>query len=73
MFFLTFVIFNWASSLELRVRNKNIIFLFLNQNICCGCSKEPSQWDGSFGIETVILSTQLMERKYWQYYAKKFV
>ena len=20
-----------------------IIFLFLNQNICCGCSKEPSQ------------------------------
>ena len=25
-----------------------IIFLFLNQNICCGYSKEPSQWDGSF-------------------------
>ena len=24
------------------------IFLFLNQNICFGCSKEPSQWDGSF-------------------------
>ena len=24
------------------------IFLFLNQDICCGCSKEPSQWDGSF-------------------------
>ena len=23
-------------------------FLFLNQNICCGYSKEPSQWDGSF-------------------------
>ena len=22
---------------------KNLIFLFLNQNICCGCSKEPSQ------------------------------
>ena len=21
--------------------------LFLNQNICCGYSKEPSQWDGS--------------------------
>ena len=25
-----------------------IIFLFLNQNRCCGYSKEPSQWDGSF-------------------------
>ena len=24
------------------------MFLFLNQNICCGYSKEPSQWDGSF-------------------------
>ena len=23
-------------------------FLFLNQNICCGYSKEPSQRDGSF-------------------------
>ena len=27
---------------------KKIFFLFLNQNICCGCSKEPSQWDDSF-------------------------
>ena len=25
-----------------------MFFLFLNQNICCGYSKEPSQWDGSF-------------------------
>ena len=25
-----------------------IIFLILNQNICCGYSKEPSQWDSSF-------------------------
>ena len=25
-----------------------IFFLFINQNICCGYSKEPSQWDGSF-------------------------
>ena len=24
------------------------IFLFLNQNICCGYSKEPSQRDGSY-------------------------
>ena len=25
-----------------------IIFLFLNQNICCGYSKELSRWDSSF-------------------------
>ena len=22
---------------------QEIIYLFLNQNVCCGCSKEPSQ------------------------------
>ena len=38
----------YATGLQLRVRNRNLIFLFLNQNICCGYSKEPSQWDGSF-------------------------
>ena len=26
---------------------QKIIFLILNQNICCGYSKEPSRWDGS--------------------------
>ena len=31
------------TGLKLRVRNENLIFLFLNQNICCGYSKEPSQ------------------------------
>ena len=30
------------------VGNKNIVFLFPNQNICCGYSIEPSQRDGSF-------------------------
>ena len=25
-----------------------LFFLFLDQNICCGYSKEPSHWDGSF-------------------------
>ena len=32
----------------MRLRNENLIFLYFNQNICCGYSKEPSQWDGSF-------------------------
>ena len=28
---------------RLMLRVGNLIFLFLNQNICCGCSKEPYQ------------------------------
>ena len=28
---------------KMYVRNENLIFLFLNQNISCGYSKEPSQ------------------------------
>ena len=31
------------TGLKLRVRNENLFFLPLNQNICCGYSKEPSQ------------------------------
>ena len=31
------------AGLKLRVRNEKLIFLNLNQNICCGYSKEPSQ------------------------------
>ena len=33
----------YIPGLQLRVRNEKLIFLFLNQNICCGYSKEPSQ------------------------------
>ena len=32
-----------STGLKLRVRKENLFFLFLNQNICCGYSKEPSQ------------------------------
>ena len=39
----------WWSRPKIRVRNWKTFFLFLNQNICCGYSKEPSQWDVSFG------------------------
>ena len=31
------------TGLKLRVHTNKIIFSFLNQNICCGYSKEPSQ------------------------------
>ena len=38
----------WKSSdLQINVGNWKL-FLFHNQNICCGCSIETSQWDGSF-------------------------
>ena len=36
------------SGLQIRVRTGKLFFFFRNQNICCGYSKEPSQWDGSF-------------------------
>ena len=37
-----------VSGPQIRVCNGILVFLFLNQNICCGYSKEPSQWDGYF-------------------------
>ena len=39
---------NVFPGLQIRVCDQKLIFLFLNQNICFGYSKEPSQWDGSF-------------------------
>ena len=36
--------------------NRKIIFLFLIQNICCGYSKEPSEWDGSFEHPKLMLN-----------------
>ena len=36
------------SGLQIRVHTGKLFFLFLNQNICCGYSKELTQWDSSF-------------------------
>ena len=36
------------TGLQIRVRIGKLFSLFLIQKICCGYSKEPSQWDGSF-------------------------
>ena len=33
---------------QIRVRKGKLFFLFLNQNLCCGYSKEPSHREGSF-------------------------
>ena len=38
----------YTQAFKLRVHAPKIIFLFLNQNICCWYSKETSQWDGFF-------------------------
>ena len=45
-------------------------FLFLNQNICCGCSKEPSQWDGSFEHPKHML--KIMGKKIFTILHEKF-
>ena len=50
-----------ASRPQIRVSNWKLLFLFLNQNICCGYSKEPSQWDGSF--EHPKHTFKLMDKK----------
>ena len=36
------------TGLQIRVRIGKLFSLFLIQNICCGYSKELSQWEGSF-------------------------
>ena len=52
------------------MRNENLIFLFLNQSICCGYSKEPSQWDGSFEHSKHML--KLMGKKVFAIDAENF-
>ena len=55
---------NWISGLSrplVKSAYQKIFFLFLNQNICCGYSKEPSQWDGSFEHPKHVL--KLMGKK----------
>ena len=43
-----FYVCNIVTGLQIREFNQKLIFLFLNQNMFCGCSKELSQRDGSF-------------------------
>ena len=59
------------AGLELRVCNEKIIFLFLDQNICCGYSKEPSQWDGSFELPKHML--KIMGKKIFTILSWKFL
>ena len=41
----------------LRVGSKNLFFLFLNQNICCGYSKEPSVMSWFFWAPKTYVKT----------------
>ena len=52
-------------------RTRKRIFLFLNQNICCGYSKEPSRGDESFEHPKHML--KLMGKKMFKIYARIFV
>ena len=54
----------------IKVRNRKITFLFFNQNICWGYSKEPSQWDGSFEHPKHMLNLWVI--RYLQFYAEIF-
>ena len=42
------------------VHTQNLTFLFLNQNICCGCLKEQSQQDCSFDYPKLMF--KLMDK-----------
>ena len=53
--------FHLFRTLVKSVKRKKKKFLFLNQNICCGYSKEPSQGDGSFEFPKHML--KLMGKK----------
>ena len=54
-----------------KVHNEKLIFLFLNQNICCGYSKELSQWDGTFEHQKHML--KLMDKKIFTTLRSKFL
>ena len=57
--------------LQISVHNQKSIFLFLNQNICCGYSKELSRWEGSFEHPKHML--KLMGRKFFTILCSFFV
>ena len=56
--FKTIVIFAVRVLLQLY---KKIFILYLNQNICCGYSKEPSQRDGYIELPKYMFKLMSME------------
>ena len=47
--------FGVMTGLQIKVLNWQLFCLFLKQNIiCCGYSKQPSQWGGSFEHQNIL-------------------
>ena len=59
------------SHIKIKVRSWKTIIEILNQNLCCGYSKEPSHWDGSFEHPKQML--KLMDKKILAIYAGKII
>ena len=60
---------HWLNTLVTSAYKSFSSYLF-NQNICCGYSKELSQWDGSFEHQNICYNWWV--RKYLKFYAQKF-
>ena len=60
---------SYSAGLQIRVYNWKLVLLFLDQTICCGYSKELSQWDGSFKHPKHMC--KLMGKNLLQFYAQK--
>ena len=58
------------TGLQIRECSQKWVFLFLNQNICCWYSKEPSRWDGSFEHPKQMF--RLIDKKIFTFYAPSF-
>ena len=67
IFFVSFQESIIIAGLQIWVEIYKFIFLFLNQDICCKYSKEPSHWDGS--VEHIKHMFRLIEMKVF----KKFM
>ena len=71
--------------LQIGELNGKLFYLFLNQNICCGYSKESSRWDGSFEhlkhmfnlmdkkINTILLSKISVYLEAWLFQLKSIL
>ena len=63
----------WVHPINNFERKSLIIFLFIGLNMCFGCSKEPSHWDGSFEYPQHIFCLQNNKNKIWLQYIATFL
>ena len=65
IYFYHTIVFTGYTGHQIRVCNRKLLFLFLNQNICCGCSKELSQWHGFFEYPKLMARDCQLRNKNW--------